>query len=85
MPRRETGVLKCRDVSERASDLLDGGLPLRVRLALRMHLAICSMCRAYVDQLQKTRRLLGRSRFNPPDRATEDALIARMIGGKAEG
>jgi anti-sigma factor RsiW len=80
--QKETCVLKCRDVSERASDLLDGGLSLRMRLALRMHLALCAMCRAYVDQLEKTRRLLGRSRFNPPDRATEDALIASMTDKK---
>lgn len=78
-------MLRCRDVTERASDLLEGGLPLRERLALRMHLAICSMCRAYLDQLRKTRALLGRRRFDPPDPATEDALIARMTRGKAEG
>ncbi|MCC6719322.1 MAG: zf-HC2 domain-containing protein [Acetobacteraceae bacterium] len=73
-------MLRCRDVTELASDLLEGGLPLRARLVLRLHLALCSMCRAYVDQLRKTRALLGRSRFSPPDPATEDALIARMTG-----
>ena len=54
-------MLKCREVTERASDLLEGGLPLRERLALRLHLALCSMCRAYLDQLRKTRALLGRN------------------------
>ena len=71
-------MLRCRDVSERASDLLDGNLPLGGWLALRFHLAICGMCRTYVDQLRKTRTLLGRSRFAPLERAEEDALIARM-------
>ena len=47
-------------------------------MALRFHLAICGMCRTYVDQLRKTRTLLGRSRFAPLERAEEDALIARM-------
>jgi len=67
-------------LTERASDLLDGGLPLRARLSLRVHLTLCGMCRAYVDQLRKTRRLLGRQRLDAPDRATEDDLIERMTG-----
>jgi len=78
----EACVLKCLDLTERASDLLEGGLPLRERLALAMHLALCSMCRAYVDQLRKTRALLGQRRFDPPDRAAEDALIASMTSGR---
>ena len=77
-------MLKCREVTERASDLLEGGLPLRERLALRLHLALCSMCRAYLDQLRKTRALLGQRTLDAPDRATEDALIARMTGGGGE-
>ena len=79
------GVLRCRDVTERASDLLEGALPLRLRLALRLHLALCSMCRAYLDQWRKTRGLLGRGRLAPLDSAEEDALIARMTGGRGEG
>jgi anti-sigma factor RsiW len=75
-------VLRCRDVTERASDLLDGSLPLRARLTLRLHLAMCSMCRTYLDQLRKTRSLLARGRLDPPDRATEEALIARITGGR---
>jgi anti-sigma factor RsiW len=77
-------MLRCRDVTERASDLLDGSLPLRARLALRFHLAICSMCRTYLDQLRKTRALLARGRLDPPDRETEEALIARITGGRRQ-
>ena len=43
---------------------------------------MCSMCRAYLDQLRKTRGLLARGRMAPLDQAEEDALIARMTGGK---
>ncbi len=71
-------MLRCRDVTERASELLDGDLPLRERLALRLHLAMCSMCRAYLDQLRRTRALLARGQMAPLDQAEEDALIARM-------
>jgi anti-sigma factor RsiW len=82
---KEAGMLRCRDVTERASDLLDGSLSLRARLALRFHLAMCSMCRTYLDQMRKTRRLLAHSRFDPPDRATEEALIARITGSTDKG
>jgi anti-sigma factor RsiW len=77
-------VLRCRDVPERASGLLDGSLPLRARLALRLHLAMCSMCRTYLDQMRKTRALLARGRLDPPDRETEEALIARITAGQRQ-
>lgn len=78
-------MLKCRDVPEEASALLDGGLSLRARLGLRLHLAMCSMCRTYVDQIRKTRALLGRGRPPPLDPAEEDELIARMTAGRGDG
>lgn len=80
----ETPLLSCRDLTEDASRLLDEDLPLTRRLQLRAHLAICSMCRAYMDQLRKTRALLARRPAAPLPPAEEDALIARMTGAKRE-
>ena len=71
-------MLRCRDVTERASDLLEGELPLRARLGLRLHLAMCGMCRRYMDQMRKTRALLARRPLAPPDAAAEAALLARI-------
>ena len=78
-------LLTCRDLTEEASRLLDSDLPMTRRLRLRAHLAICAMCRAYLDQLRKTRTLLSRRPLAPLDRASEDALIARITGRKNEG
>ena len=78
-------MLRCLDVTERASDLLDGSLPLRARLALRLHLAMCSMCRTYMDQMRKTRALLASRPLDPPDRSAEDAMIARITAGANRG
>ena len=75
-------LLRCRDLTEDASRLLDGDLPLPRRLRLRLHLALCSMCRGYMDQMRKTRALVARRPLAPPGRAEEDALIARITGGK---
>jgi len=71
----EAALLRCRDLTEDASRLMDGDVALPRRLRLRLHLALCSMCRTYMDQMRKTRRPLA-----PPSRAEEDALIARMTG-----
>ncbi len=81
----ENRLLKCRDIPERASELLEGDLPWRDRLGMRLHLAVCSMCRAYLDQLRKTRTLLARGSLPPLDRGAEDELIARITGGRDQG
>ncbi len=54
-----TDVLKCRDISELSTDYSEGTLSTRRRLAVGLHLLMCRMCRTYLDQLAKTRRLLA--------------------------
>jgi hypothetical protein len=71
-------VLRCQDVSELATDYMEHALPLRRRLAVRLHLLLCSMCRAYIDQLRKTGRLLGRGRLTPPSADREQQLLAAI-------
>lgn len=73
-------MLRCQDVSELATDYMEHALPLRQRLAMRLHLAMCSMCRAYMDQLRKTSRLLGLGRLPPPSPEHEAALLAAARG-----
>ena len=69
-------MLSCQDVSEKATDYMEHALPLRQRLAMRWHLRLCSMCRAYLDQLRKTTQLLSRGRLPPPSDETERQLLA---------
>lgn len=77
LPRlTENDVLRCRDVSEKATDYLEGALPPRQWLAMRWHLLLCGMCRAYLDQLRKTARLLGMRRLPPPSAEVERQLLA---------
>jgi hypothetical protein len=53
-------MLSCRDLSERASDLLDRRAPLRVRAAARLHLLMCRHCYRYLQQLRLTKAVLSR-------------------------
>jgi predicted anti-sigma-YlaC factor YlaD len=69
-------VPTCRDMTELSTEYLERTLGWRARLAVRWHLAICSMCRAYYDQLAKTLRLLRGRALTEPDAAVEARLLA---------
>jgi hypothetical protein len=69
-------MLSCRDATELATDYIEKTLPPRSWLAMKFHLLICSMCRAYLDQLRKTTRLLGRGSLPPPPPEVEAELVA---------
>jgi len=50
-------MLSCKEVADRASDLIDGDLGLFDLLQLRLHLAMCKGCDAFVRQMRTTRDL----------------------------
>jgi hypothetical protein len=68
-------VLKCRDVSELATDYMEAALPPRLWLGVRWHLVLCRMCRTYLDQLRKARRLLAGRALPPPPPPVEQRLL----------
>jgi predicted anti-sigma-YlaC factor YlaD len=75
----------CRDMTELSTGYLDRSLGWRTRIAMRWHLALCSRCRAYYDQLAKMLRLLRGLRLGAPDAALEARLLAAARGGGREG
>ncbi|WP_244435491.1 zf-HC2 domain-containing protein [Martelella sp. AD-3] len=50
-------MLRCSEVAERASLLIDGELGPWQRFNMKLHLAMCSGCRAFVAQMRITRDL----------------------------
>lgn len=54
--------LTCRDVTEQASDYLEGDLPWGRRMVFRFHLAMCGACRTFVQQIDLVRRALPLTR-----------------------
>ena len=48
-------MLSCKEVAERASALIDGELGLFDRLQMRLHLAMCKGCGAFIDQMNHQR------------------------------
>ena len=75
-------VLTCREVTEHATDYMEGALPLRTRWAVRLHLALCRMCRAYVAQLRWTVRLLRGRALVGPSAAVETRILAQVKEGQ---
>ncbi len=65
----------CREMSELVTDYMEGTLPWRGRIAAWHHLRICSMCRAYYDQLDKLKRLLERGNLPGPEAEAEAAAL----------
>ena len=43
--------LTCRDLTDRASEYLDGCLPILTKVRVGLHLSFCAHCRAYVKQI----------------------------------
>jgi hypothetical protein len=73
---KEPILLRCRDVTELATGYMDHTLPLRSRLAMRLHLSLCIACRTYMDQLKKTVGLLRDRPLGPPPPGLTERVIA---------
>ena len=43
--------LTCREVSDRASEYLDDNISILTKVRVGLHLATCTHCRAYVQQI----------------------------------
>lgn len=73
-------MLTCEQVVSKTSDFVDGGGSIGDRLRIRMHLAMCRLCREYVRQLKLTVEALGRLRARLPDHTTRERLLQMFRG-----
>jgi anti-sigma factor RsiW len=73
----DAGDATCRELVERATDLLEHALSPRDRLRLASHLERCPGCRAYVAQLRAVTVVLAASASPlPPAAASRARLLA---------
>ena len=63
-------MLRCREVSKLVSESMERELPLRQRLQVWMHLAMCRLCAGFARQLRFLRRA---ARENPERLAADPA------------
>tara|TARA_R110002153_G_scaffold107109_3_gene246803 strand:+ start:58330 stop:58569 length:240 start_codon:yes stop_codon:yes gene_type:complete len=65
-------MIQCKDLTEEASDYLDGDLPLGKRIGLFFHLLICRCCRNYLQQIRSTIKTV--KVLQPKEKNTSDTL-----------
>jgi Putative zinc-finger len=71
-------MLSCKEVARLVSASLDGGLSFRQRLALRVHLLLCSGCCRFRRQMLFLREAVGRhTGADAPDDANGLSAEAR--------
>lgn len=68
-------MLSCKELTELATDYLEGDLRWRDRLRVQAHLWMCRHCRKYLDQMRKVIGLLRRLPAEPaPPKLLENLL-----------
>jgi predicted anti-sigma-YlaC factor YlaD len=75
-------MLSCQEMTELVTDYLEKRLTLRDRIRFRLHLGVCRHCRAYLEQMRTTVRLLGRLPSQEEGPAVPDALLRRFASWK---
>lgn len=86
-------MMSCRHASRMLSDAMERRLAPTEWLKLRLHLAVCGMCRAYAGDLRILKAALGRLHDRPlapeaglseQDRAQMLARLTALIDGEPE-
>jgi predicted anti-sigma-YlaC factor YlaD len=69
------GMISCREATRLASESLDHRLPLGKRLALKMHLLMCSLCRNFARQIEFVQEAARRYAELEPDMPSPSGMI----------
>ena len=68
-------MLNCHEITDRASEFLDGTLPWYIRLQVRLHLMMCRFCREYVRQITLVARALRQLPSQEPSAEIKKQLL----------
>jgi len=72
-------LLTCKQVSDTASDLLEGPTTLSQDIRLRLHLMICIHCRRYLKQLRLSTGVVSKSGSAPaPSKEDIETLVSKL-------
>ena len=76
-------MITCKQITEGASEHLEGKTSLWQRLNYRMHLLLCVHCRRYFKQFRLTiSTLQSKPEDNPPSSAEIDEIVNRIKSEK---
>ena len=69
-------MLNCREITERASEFVDGNLAWHARLRVRLHLMMCRFCEEYIRQMTLVARTLRRLPRQEPSLELHEELLS---------
>lgn len=81
-------MLTCKDVSQRATALVEGELGTWERMQIQMHLAMCKGCTAFIAQMRTTRNLIQAVPIESDEMAVTDdvdAILSKFHDQKQSG
>jgi anti-sigma factor RsiW len=81
--RLRSGI-PCSEMVELVTDYLEGALSWRERRRFERHIAGCEHCRAYLEQMRETLRVLGRLDEETIAPEARDALLHAFRDWSAE-
>lgn len=68
-------AMACQELVEVITDYIEGTLPPDDVRRLEAHLAVCDVCREYVEQMRRTMRMVGRLAAGEVDPAIRTRLV----------
>lgn len=76
-------MLSCKNIPELSDDYLDGELPFKKKLSVKLHLAMCKNCRRYINYLQLTvdvvvEELVRQSNNNSSNKRKIDEIMNKI-------
>jgi predicted anti-sigma-YlaC factor YlaD len=84
MPGRSEEVV-CQELVELVTPYLEGVLPVDEVTAIEHHLGECSGCRAYVEQMRQTIRLVGHVPHEQVDAQAREQVLSIFRAWRAHG
>jgi predicted anti-sigma-YlaC factor YlaD len=76
--------ITCKELVEVVTDYLEGRMLPNRRLLFEEHVAFCSWCRTYLDQMRETIRITGTLTEDNLSPETRDALLEAFRNWNAQ-
>jgi hypothetical protein len=76
--------ITCKELVEVVTDYLERRMPPDRRLLFEEHVAFCSWCQTYLDQMRETIRITGTLTEGDLSPETRDALLETFRDWKAQ-
>jgi len=71
-------MLKCKEISEKASDIVDGKITGFDKVKVQMHLLMCKHCRSFISKIKLTRDVVNKLTFSPVSEDKIDKVMDRI-------